>query len=853
MGKYVGENSNTDTVSFIDYGKIPLENVFEDLKSKEKGLTNQEAKNRLKKFGRNEIISKDEKGLIALFFSKISSPLVVVLILISAISIILKEHVGAIIILSMALLSIILSIIQEHNANQNAKKLSELVKVKTRVLRSGKIENILVSHIVPGDIIELTVGKLIPADMRIISAKNLHVNQSALNGESFPARKNADFSEQTSGTIYETANLAFMGSNVVSGTGKAITINTGKNTEFGKLSHELGKIKTVTAFDKGINKFTWLMIKLIFVLTTFIFIINTLVKGNVIESLFFSLAIAIGLAPEMLPMLVAINLSKGAIAMAKKNVIIKELDSIQNFGAMDILATDKTGTLTLNKIVLVEHCDALGHENEEILRLAYMNSFFQTGLDNLLDKAIIDHKKFPTSNIKKIDEIPFDFSRRIMSVIIYDNKNMMISKGAPEDIIKISKYCIINQKKDLMTADIKKKLNEKYNDFSKNGFRVLAIAYKNITPKAAYSKDDENDLIFVGFTAFLDPPKPTVQKTVSDLKNLGVKLIILTGDNELVTKKIASEVKLDVKGVLNGSKIDQIDDKDLSDIIERYNLFTRMSPSNKERVIKALQKNNHIVGFLGDGINDAPSLKTSDVGISVDNAVDIAKETAQIILLEKDLTILGDTITEGRKVYVNIIKYIKMGASSNFGNMLSMTGASIFLPFLPMLPTQILLNNFLYDMSQVSIPTDEVDSDSILKPRPWNIDFIEKFIIYIGPISSIFDFITYGIMWFVFKAYTNPSLFQTGWFIESLCTQILIVHIIRTDKIPFIESKPSKALLLTTIGIVLLSWVMPYSVLAKYFGFTPLPFNFFLILIVISIVYLLITQMIKKWFIKKFE
>jgi Mg2+-importing ATPase len=551
-------------------------------------------------------------------------------------------------------------------------------------------------------------------------------------------------------------------------------------------------------------------------------------------------------------MLVAINLSKGAIAMSKKEVIVKRLNSIQNFGAMDVLCTDKTGTLTMDKIVLEKHCDVIRKEDEDVLRFAYINSFYQTGLKNLLDRAILKHEKLLIGQFKKIDEIPFDFSRKIMSVVVeIDGKHRIISKGAPEEIFKkCTKYELegeILDTEDLILSDLK----EEYDNLSAEGFRVLAIAYKDIeNKKEVYSKDDEKDLILKGYAAFLDPPKPTARKAIQALEKLGIEFKVLTGDNELVTKKICSEVGLDVRRLVTGEQVDKLNDKDLQELVKTADVFARLSPLQKERIIHALHENKHIVGYLGDGINDAPALKTSDVGISVNNAVDIAKESADIIMLRKSLMVLEDGVIEGRKTFGNIVKYIKMGSSSNFGNMFSMTGGSMFLPYLPMLPIQILLNNFLYDLSQVAIPTDEVDKEYLRTPRPWNVKYIKKFMIIIGPISSIYDFLTYGVMLFIFHA--SPELFHTGWFIESLCTQTLVIHVIRTGKIPFLESRPSRFLILTSIFIVATGIVIPFSPLAKPFGFVAPPSLYFVILFFMVITYLLLVQVVKAWFIRKY-
>lgn len=817
---------------------------------KPKGLSGAEALNRLKQYGYNEIIERNEKSVVSHFLGKFLNPLIITLIFVALISFFLGENVNSLIIILMAILSVVLSFIQEYNASKAAEKLRAMVKITARVYRNGKITDLLLREIVPGDIVELVAGKMVPADVKIISANDLYINQSALNGESFPVKKSPDELNQKTDSIYDINNLAYMGSSVASGIGEAEVLKIGRMTEFGKLSGELNKVASNTAFEKGINRFTWLMLRFTIFLVFFIFIINALLKGNFTEALLFALAIAIGLTPEMLPMIVTINLSKGAMDMARKKVIVKELASIQNFGAMDILCTDKTGTLTLNEIVLIKHCDANGVENDEILRYAYLNSSFQTGLDNLLDSAVVNHKKFSLAGIKKIDELPFDFSRRLMSVILKeDQKNFLIAKGAPEEILKKSKTYYIGGKAQNIDNKILIQLYNKYDEFSRDGFRVLGLAKKEIEEKTDYTDDDEKDLTFLGFIAFLDPPKPTAGQAIEQLNSLGINLKIISGDNELVSRKICSELNISIEGVLSGHRIDELNDFDLKNAVEKVNVFTRLNPIQKERVIKAL-KASHTVGYLGDGINDAPALKAADVGISVNNATDIAKETAQIILLEKDLTVLSNCVREGRKTFANVIKYIKMGASSNFGNMLSMTGASIFLPFLPMLPPQILLNNFLYDISQVALPTDSVDQNYLAKPKPWNINFIKEFMIYIGPVSSIFDFATFGIMWYVFRA--SPELFHTGWFVESLATQVLVVWVIRTSKIPFIQSRPSITFLLATISIVAFGAIIPYTFIGRWIGFTPLPLLFFVILMVMVVLYLTLVQFVKVWFIRKF-
>jgi Mg2+-importing ATPase len=836
----------------FDYTGCPAEVVFERLKTSEKGLSEQEALRRLDEYGFNEPAKKKKRTILRQIFSKFLNPLVIVLLIIAAFSIFFGEKISALLVSLMAIMSVFLAFIQEFRAGREAEKLSEMVRATATVYRNGKSKEIKMREIVPGDIVDLFAGDMIPADLRIISCKDLFINQASLTGEAFPIEKSCEPIQTKNSSISELRNIAFMGSSVVSGTALGVVIKTGVYTQFGELSRRLATMRIETSFDKGVHKFTWLMIKAMFFMVLFIFGINALRRGDFIGCLLFSLGVAVGLTPEMLPMLVAINLSKGAIAMSKKEVIVKRLNSIQNFGAMDVLCTDKTGTLTMDKIVLEKHCDVVRKEDDDVLRYAYVNSFYQTGLKNLLDRAILKHEKLLVRQFKKIDEIPFDFSRKIMSVVVQmDDKHRIISKGAPEEIFKrCTKYELegeILDMEDLILSDLK----EEYDNLSADGFRVLAIGYKDIdTKKEIYSKDDEKDLILKGYVAFLDPPKPTAIKAIQALEKLGIEFKVLTGDNELVTKKICSEVGLDIKELVTGEQVDKLSDKELQELVKTADVFARLSPLQKERVIHALHENKHIVGYLGDGINDAPALKTSDVGISVNNAVDIAKESADIIILKKSLMVLEDGVREGRKTFGNIVKYIKMGSSSNFGNMFSMTGGSMFLPFLPMLPIQILLNNFLYDLSQVAIPTDEVDNEYLKKPRPWNVDSIKKFMLIIGPISSIYDFLTYGVMLFIFHA--SAQLFHTGWFIESLCTQTLVIHIIRTGKIPFIESRPSRFLILTSIFIVATGMLIPFSPLAKPFGFVAPPPLYFVILFFMVVTYLLLVQVVKTWFVKKY-
>jgi len=835
-----------------DFQKLSINDSLKELKTTLAGLNSAESAKRLLLYGANVAETQKKWRVFKEIIKQLASPLVISLVIVAIFSFFFGEKISAGIIIAMALVGTSLTFFQEYKAQKNAEKLEALVHVSVDVKRNSKFLHLPMRNILPGDIICLSAGKMIPADMRIIEAKDLFLNQAALNGESFPVEKWAEAREKDTKSLYDLDTIALMGASVVSGTGTGLVINTGARTEFGKLAKDIALEAPETAFDRGIRKFTWLMIKLIFILMTFIFVVNALFKNNLVDSLLFSLAVAVGITPEMLPMIVTVNLSKGALNMAKKKVIIKRLDSIQNFGAMDILCTDKTGTLTMDEIILVKHCDIDGKEDEDILRDAFINSSYQSGVNNVLDKAIIKHHPFRLKQVKKIDEIPYDFERKMVSVVINDGgKHRLITKGAPEEIFARAGYYESKDKRYRLDNAGLKKLKAKYDEFSQDGFRVLAIACSDVKEKSAYSKSDEKNLVVRGFAAFLDPPKSTVKEAITKLEALGIKLKILSGDNELVTEKICHEVNIDGKGFMTGAMIDKLSDQELSKIVEDYNIFARMTPQQKERVIKMLQKNGRIVGYMGDGINDAPALKAADVGISVNNAADIAKNTADMIMLKKSLLVLVDAVKEGRKTFANTLKYIKMGASSNFGNMISMTGASIFLPFLPMLPSQILLNNFLYDMSQISTPTDNVDEEYLMKPRPWHIKFIKKFILIIGPVSSVFDFLTYGIMWFVFSGATNPALFRTGWFVESLFTQTLIIFVIRTNKIPFLQSWPSKSVIATTLGIVAIGCILPFTPLTKWFQFAPLPPLFFLFLFAMGLAYLFMTQLIKTWFIRK--
>ncbi len=837
------------------------EEVLRALGSAIEGLTPTEAHERLKKYGLNEVVQEKRQNRIVLLFKTIINPLILVLLIIGAVTYLTGDIAGSIIIGIIVLVSVLLQFFQESKASTAAQRLKAMVKTTATVVRYGQKKEVPINLLVPGDIIRLSAGDLIPADIRLIFSKDIFVNQATLTGESLPVEKHSPAVSKEISNLLELQNICFMGTNVESGTATAVVISTGKNTYFGSLAAAITAPPIITSFDRGVKSFTWLMIKFILVIVPLVILVNGLSKGNWVEAFLFALAVAIGLTPGMLPMIVTVNLSKGANVMSRKKVIVKRLNSIQNFGAMDILCTDKTGTITLGKVILEKHIDVFGNEeNEEVIEYAYLNSYYQTGLKNILDEAVLKHVELNTSlkvekDYSKVDEVTFDFVRKRMSVVVQEKNgmNILICKGAVDELLSVCDKAKSKNKTFNLGKSHQGNIKRIVSRLNKDGFRVIAVAYKE-TPaeQAVYSIKDESNLTLLGFIAFLDPPKDSASEAIAKLRKNGVEVKILTGDNELVTKKICKDVGLPVKGILLGPEIEKMEDEKLTSLINDTTIFAKLLPFHKERIIKAFQQKGHIVGFLGDGINDTSALKVSDVGISVDTAVDIAKESSDIILLKKSLLVLDEGVIEGRKVFGNIDKYIKMAASSNFGNMISVVGASIFLPFLPMLPLQILINNLLYDLSQTTIPYDNVDEEYLSKPRKWHIDTIKRFIFFIGPISSIFDYITFAVMLLVFHTWANPSLFQTGWFVESLITQTLIIHVIRTKKIPFVQSRASLPLILTTILICGIGMWLPFSPFAKLFGFSPLPLLYFAILAATVVSYILLTQLVKVWLIRKY-
>ena len=826
---------------------LPIDSLLARLNTSQTGLTSEVAEKLLEVYGPNELAKRKKRAAVSRFLYYLRSPLVIILLLAGITSGLLGEILNATIIFSMVFMSVSLNFYQESKAEKAAETLREKVTTTATVLRDGTKQEVKLSNVVPGDIVYLSAGDMVPADARVLNAKDLFTDQSALTGESFPVEKTAAPKSEYE-TITERNDCVFLGTSIVSGTATAVVAKTGNSTEYGKIAKKLVARVPETEFDRGLRKFGSLIMEITFLLVIFVFFVNALFKRGVLESLLFAVALAVGLTPELLPMILSVNLSKGAIAMSKKGVIVKRLASIQNFGSMDVLCTDKTGTLTENKITLVLHVDMEGKEDEKVFLYSFLNSYYETGIKSPLDKAVLQHKEIDMKDYQKIDEVPFDFTRKRASIVVEHNgQRLMIAKGAPEEILRVCAFHErAGQSFDLIDS-AHEKIEQKHRELSSQGFRVLGVSYKNIRiEKSIYSINDESDMIFLGFVAFIDPPKVTAKESLALLQKSGIELKILTGDNEIVTKKICDDLGLEITRIVVGSEVSQLRDDALARVVEDTNIFARITPAQKDRIMNVLRHNGHVVGFLGDGINDASCMRTADVGVSVENAVDVAKESADIILLQKDLTVLQGSVLEGRKTFGNTMKYVLMGTSSNFGNMVSVAAASLFLPFLPMLPIQILLNNFLYDLSESTIPTDNVDQEYIENPKRWNISFVRKFMMYFGPISSIFDFLTFFIMLLVFNA--TQSLFQTAWFVESLCSQTLVIFVIRTRRTPFYKSTPSKLLLFSSLAIVCFTLIISFTPLSGPFGFVRIPFTFFVVLGGLVGVYLTLVEFVKRWF-----
>jgi P-type Mg2+ transporter len=873
MAKKQERNRSASTPEITNTAEVlalPADEFLNRLGTSTSGLSAEEAANRLEMYGTNEIARKRKRPVFLELLMHFRNPVTIILIIAAIVSGFQNQLINAAIIIVIVLVSVILDFTQEYRAGKAAEALRKRVATAATVLRNGTKQDVEISELVPGDVIQLSAGDIAPADARVIVAKDFFIDQSALTGESFPVEKTTDpITQKTDSGKWN--NYLFMGTSVTAGSATAVIVKTGGATEYGEIARKSAERKPETEFETGLRKFGYLIMQVTFILIIAVFFINALLGKKPIDSLLFSVALAVGLTPGLLPVILSINLSRGATAMSKKGVIVKRLAAIQNFGSMDVLCSDKTGTLTENKVTVIRHVDVEDKESDKVFLYSVLNSRYQTGLRSPLDEAVLKHEEINTDQYQKIDEIPFDFQRKRLSVVVKQNQeNMLITKGAPEEVVKLaSQYEIGGEVRDL-TVDGRRLIEHEYRELSNQGFRVLGVAYRKMDIKPTYTVVDENNMIFTGFIAFTDPIKETAGESLELLRKAGVKLKILTGDNEIVTGKVCEQLGFQVYqyrrgrkfdaltgtvtrtseiepiNIVQSTEIENIDDDALARIVEKADIFTRVNPAQKNRIMNALKANGHVVGYIGDGINDTPSMKVADVSISVMNAVDIAKESADIILMKNDLKVITDGVIEGRKTFGNTIKYIQMAISSNFGNMFSAAGASIFLKFLPMLPIQILLNNLLYSFAQLALPIDNVDQTYVQQPQRLRTSFIRNYMIAFGPISSIFDFATFFVMLFVFKA--DASLFQTAWFVESLFTQTLVIFVIRTRTVPFFQSKPSKWLVINISVILSLALILPFTPLGKVFYFVPLPMTFLLVLVGFIIVYLVLVELMKIWF-----
>jgi Mg2+-importing ATPase len=851
----IGEQMDSPDALFWNQ---PSELLQSQLEATPAGLSQREARARRVKFGPNTLRTRGERPLLIQYLSHFKNPLVMVLLAASAVSALTGEITGFVIIWAIVLMSVTLDFVQEYRAGRAADQLKKSVAVRATVLRDGHEQEIPIAKLVPGDVVLLAAGDLIPADCRLLEAKDFFINLSLLTGESYPVEKHARELPAPVEDLSQAGNAVFMGTSVISGMARAMVCRTGADTAVGDIADSLQKKAIPTAFELGTQSFGMLIMRLTFLLVLFVFLINAFFHRPFLESLLFAIALAVGLTPELLPMVVTVTLSRGAMRMAKKQVIVKKLSSIHNLGSMDVLCTDKTGTLTEGRIRLERHLDAKGNDSAQVLQLAYLNSYFETGLKSPLDDAILEHKEIDASSWRKIDEVPFDFERRRVSVLVdqgqpgHDKQRLLVVKGSPEDILNLSTQYADGEAQGFKPLDEQAlaSIQALQDSLGREGFKVLGIAWRTVAldhPHAVV--DDETELIFAGFAAFLDPPKTSAAHALKALAADGISVKIVTGDSELVTRYVCDQLGMPVTAVLTGSEIQKLDDQALAVRVREANLFCRVTPAQKNRIILSLKTQGHTVGYLGDGINDAPSLHSADVGISVDGAVDVAKAGADMIMLREDLNVLHAGVMEGRRTFVNIMKYIMMGTSSNFGNMFSMAGATLFLPFLPMLPSQILLNNLLYDFSELPIPMDNVDNTNLSHPRHWDTAFIRNFMWVVGPVSSVFDFLMFFILLKVLGA--GEELFHTGWFIESIATQVLVIFVIRTRGNPF-KSRPSTMLTIASLTVVLVAVALPFTAIASQLGFVAPPPLFFMILPGMVLCYLVAVEFVKRYFYRNF-
>ena len=827
----------------------PLGDLLERLQATPAGLTSAEASRRLRLYGPNSLVRESRFAGLMDFLRFLANPLVIILLVASAITLALGDTVGGLIIIAMVLFSVLLNFFMEFQARHAVEAIRKQVATTAAVVRDGREQELPVADLVCGDVVRLNAGDLVPADARLLEGKDLYVRESALTGESLPVEKTAhDLPDEGKHCVADASNSVFLGTAVQTGIGSAIIVCTGKDTAFGAIAQRLVMRPPETEFGRGIRHFGLMITRVIMLLVLFVLLVNLVLKRPLLESFLFSVALAVGMTPEMMPMIITVTLAQGARRMAKKKVLVKQLAAIEDFGSVEILCCDKTGTLTEGEILLDRHVDVHGNEDESVLRFIYLNSYFQAGIKSPLDDAILKHERPAIVEYAKVDEIPFDFNRKRLSVVVRRaDEHILVTKGEAESIFTICQRVTIDGAPQPFDDSRRAAAAETFQKLSADGYRTLGVAVLQVAQQDVYTAAAEQGMTLAGFAAFLDPPKAGIPAVLEALKQNGISVVIMTGDNQYVTQKVARDVGLGADRMVTGSQVDTMDDAAVAYQAENGAIFARVSPEQKNRVILALQARGHVVGYIGDGINDAPSLHTADVGISVVNGVEVAKDAAKIILLEKDLAVLNDGVIEGRRSFANIMKYIIMGTSSNFGNMFSMAAASLFLPFLPMLPTQILLNNFLYDISQISIPSDHVDPALLHRPKRWQIAFIRQFMMLIGPISSIYDFLTFGVLLWGFHASTNAPLFHTGWFVESLATQTLVVFVIRTAGSP-LKSRPSLPLLISVLVVVAVAGVLPYTPIGHLLQFTPLPVPMLGAIAFLAATYLLVVQVVKSWF-----
>jgi Mg2+-importing ATPase len=870
--------------ALLDASKGPVGSVFEALDTVPEGLTEPEVQERLETYGRNTVAHERATAWPRMLLNNFRNPFVLVLFVLGSVSYATGDLKGTAVVSVMVVVSVVMRFLQEFRSSRAAEALRAMVRTTATVTRRyaqdaasasvvSEKREVPFEDLVPGDIVHLSAGDMIPADIRLVGSKDLFVSQSALTGEAMPiekydtlagvVEKSADEAATTNPDPFDQSNLCFLGTTVISGSGTAIVVRTGSHTVFGSLAKSVVGHRTLTSFDRGVNAVTWVLIRFILVMVPIVFLLNGFVKGDFKEAFLFAIAVAVGLTPEMLPMVVTANLAKGAVTMAKQKVIVKRLNAIQNLGAMDVLCTDKTGTLTEDRVVMEKHRNIRGEVDLRVLEYAYLNSYYQTGLKNLLDRAVLAHGELEhglnvLQHAEKIDEIPFDFLRRRMSVVVSSpaRARALICKGAVEEVFAICSKVDLGDEVLPFSDALCDQATAVVRALNEDGFRVVAVAHKTVpVSKDLYSVADEQDLVLAGFIGFLDPPKETAREAIAALQAHGVDVIVLTGDNDIVTRRVCRDVGIPADAVVLGSQLEHLSDDGLRTAVQGVSIFAKLNPLQKARIIRALQQRGHTVGYLGDGINDAAALRDADVGISVDTATDIARESADIILLEKSLLVLETGVLKGREVYGNIIKYIKMTASSNFGNVFSVLVASAFIPFLPMLPVQLLVLNLLYDFSQLSLPWDRTDAEFLRIPRKWDTTGIARFMVWIGPISSVFDITTFLLLWFVFhaKGPGGEAIFQSGWFIESLLSQTLIVHMIRTERIPFLQSRAAVPVLLLTSVIMGIGLYLPYSTLGSAVSLVRVPAAFFGWLVVTLLAYGALTQLVKTWYIRRFH